>query len=228
MRTTLAILNKQCKDSLSNLQSMMVLLIYPVVAFIMILALGDQEGMSSMFISMFAAMHCSFIPIVLASTIIAEEKEKGTLRSLITSGVGRINYLISISLFVIVAAMLTGGTFLLMDEFTQEEASLFLVTMLCGTMISTLIGLCVGINAKNVAAANGLAMPVGLIFALLPMLSQFNDSIAKVARFTYSRQVSLILEGGKDISTEMLAICGAYAAVLALLLVALFRKKGLE
>lgn len=228
MRTTLAVLNKQCKDSLSNLQSMMVLLIYPVVAFVMILALGDQEGMSSMFISMFAAMHCSFIPIVLASTIIAEEKEKGTLRSLIMSGVGRVNYLISISLFVIIAAMLTGGTFLLMDEFTREEAGLFLVTMLCGTMISTLIGLCVGINAKNVAAANGLAMPVGLIFALLPMLSQFNDSIAKVARFTYSRQVSLIFEGCKNISTETLVICGTYVAALAVLLVVLFRKKGLE
>lgn len=233
MRTTLAILNKQCKDSLNNLQSMMILVIYPVVAFVMVLALGDKDGMDgvamdSMFISMFATMHCSFIPIVLGSNIIAEEKEKGTLRSLIMSGVGRINYLVSIAIFVIVSVMLTGSTFLLMGDFTQAEIYKFLITMLCGSVISVLIGLCVGISAKNVTAANGLAMPIAMVFAFLPMMAQFNDGIAKVAKFTYSRQISLVIESGRDISAEMLIICGIYAAASAVLLVVLFKKKGLE
>ncbi len=232
MRTSLAIFNKQFKDSINNLQSLMIMVIYPVVAFIMVIALGDQEGMdgpmSGMFISMFATMHCSFAPLTIASTIISEEKEKGTLRSLIMSGVGRVNYLISISLFIIITVMLTGSTFLLMDEFTQQEICKFLITTLCGTVISTLLGLCIGINAKNVAAANGMAMPVGLMLSLIPMLAQFNDSIAKVSKFTYSGQISLVLEGGNDITTEMLAVCGAYVVAFATLLVVLFKKKGLE
>ncbi len=232
MRTSLAILNKQLKDSLNNLQSLMVMVIYPAVAFIMVIALGDQDGMdgpmSSMFISMFATMHCAFVPITIASTVISEEKEKGTLRSLIMSGVGRVNYLFSTSLFIIIAVMLTGCTFFLMDEFTQQEVCKFLITMLCGTVISTLLGLCIGVNAKNVAAANGMAMPVGLVLALIPMLAQFNDAIAKVAKYTYSGQISLVLEGGNDITVEMLSVCGAYTAIFAILLVALFKKKGLE
>ncbi|MGN0473963.1 MAG: ABC transporter permease [Acutalibacteraceae bacterium] len=232
MRTTLAILNKQCKDSLNNLPSLMIMIIYPAVAFIMVTALGSQDGidgpMSSMFISMFATMHCAFVPITIASTVISEEKEKGTLRSLIMSGVGRVNYLISISLFIIVAVMLTGCTFLLMDKFTHQEMCEFIVTMLCGTVISTLLGLCIGINAKNVAAASGTAMPVGLVLALLPMLAQFNDAIAKVSKFTYSGQISLVLEGGRAVTAEMLEVCGAYAVIFAVLLTLIFRKKGLE
>ena len=228
MRTTISILNKQCRDSLSNLPSMMILIIYPVVAFIMVMALGNEEGMSSMFISMFATMHCSFVPLVLSSTIISEEKEKGTLRALIMSGVGRINYLLSISLFVIISVMLLSCAFLLMDSFTPEAILKFLVAMLCGTVISTLTGLCVGISSKNVAAANGLAVPVGLVFALLPMMAQFNDTIAKVARFTYSRQISMIIEGGGDVTFETLIICGAYAVALSVLLMIIFKKKGIE
>lgn len=232
MRTSLAILNKQLKDSLNNLQSLMVMVIYPAVAFVMIIALGNQDGtdgpMSSMFISMFATMHCAFVPITIASIVISEEKEKGTLRSLIMSGVGRVNYLFSTSLFIIIAVMLTGSTFLLMDEFTQQEVCKFLITMLCGTVISTLLGLCIGVNAKNVAAANGMAMPVGLVLALIPMMAQFNDAIAKVSKYTYSGQISLVLGGSNDITVEMLAVCGAYAVIFAGLLVALFKKKGLE
>lgn len=227
MRTSLAILNKQCKDSLRNLPTLMILVIYPAVAFVMIAAVGE-EGAGAMFVSMFATMHCCFAPMTIASNLLAEEKEKGTLRSLLLSGVGRGNYLVSIAWFVIFISMLTGGTFLLMDSFDRAYRLTFWAAMLAGVVISTLLGLCIGIRSRNVAAANGMAVPVGLVFSLLPMLAQFNAGMANVSKFLYSGRISLILRGSGNVSWQAAAVMLAYLAVFAAGLAVIFKKRGLE
>lgn len=227
MKTITALLIKQCKDSLRNLPSLMILIIYPAVALVMITAMKGEQGMDDVFVPMFAAMHCSFAPLVISSNILSEEKEKGTLRSLIMAGVSRVKYLISLSIFVIFSVMLTGSAFLLMKPFDTSSAAAFAAAMLAGAAVSALIGLCIGIYSKNVTAANGIAVPVGLVFALLPMLGQFNDGIAKVAKYTYSGQLRTVFEGG-DYTLRTALVPAAYFITLSVLLIVLFRRKGME
>ena len=227
MKTINALLIKQCKDSLRNLPSLMILIIYPAVAFIMITAMKDEENISDVFIPMFSAMHCSFAPLVISSNILSEEKEKGTLRSLIMAGVNRVTYLISLSVFVLCSVLLTGSSFLLMKDFSAPSAAAFFTAMLLGSVVSVLIGLCIGICSKNVTAANGMAVPVGLIFALIPMLGQFNNDIARVAKFTYSGQLRTVLEGG-DFTATIATVPAAYFVTLSVLLIILFRRNGME
>ena len=227
MNTIRALLIKQCKDSFRNLPSLMILIIYPAVAFIMIKAMKGEEGMDNVFVPMFAAMHCSFAPLVVSSNILSEEKEKGTLRSLIMAGVSRVKYLISLSIFVLLSVMLTGSTFLLMKDFTAQSAEAFAGAMLAGSAVSALIGLCIGIYSKNVTAANGIAVPVGLVFALLPMLGQFNGSIAQVAGYTYSGQLRAVFEGG-EFTLNTALVSAAYFVALSVMLIILFRRKGME
>lgn len=227
MKTSAAIFIKQCKDSLHNMPSLMVILIYPAVAWIMINAMRGEENMADFFVPMFAAMHCSFSPITISSNILSEEKEKGTLRSLVMAGVSGIHYLISVSVFVIFSAMLTGSTFLLMGNFDSERTVKFACAMLIGVTLSTLAGLCVGICAKNVSGANGIAVPVGLVLALLPMLGHFNSGMEKAAEYTYSGQISDFMQGG-DITSKSVAVICAYFVGLWLLLVLLFRQNKLD
>ena len=158
---------------------------------------------------------------------LSEEKEKGTLRSLIMAGVNRVTYLISLSVFVLCSVLLTGSSFLLMKDFSAPSAAAFFTAMLLGSVVSVLIGLCIGICSKNVTAANGMAVPVGLIFALIPMLGQFNDDIARVAKFTYSGQLRTVLEGG-DFTATIVTVPAAYFVTLSVLLIILFRRNGME
>ena len=227
MKTISALLIKQCKDSLRNLPSLMILIIYPAVAFIMITAMQGEENMGDIFIPMFAAMHCSFAPLVISSNILSEEKEKGTLRSLVMAGVSRIQYLLSLFWFVLIAVMLTASAFLLMKPVTASYAGNFACAMLLGSAVSAVIGMCIGLHSKNVTAANGIAVPVGLVFALLPMLGQFNSSLSKAAEFTYSGQLRTVFEGG-CFTAQTWLVSVAYLAALSFLLVILFRRKGLE
>ena len=225
MTTTLALLHKQIKDSLCNFQALMVMLIYPLVAFVMITALGSEDGMSGMFVTMFATMHASFAPLVTASNILSEEKEKGTLRALIMTGVSRRQYLMSVSLFVVSVTLLTGSAFLVMDAFTREHIAAFAAAMLCGAVLSTLAGLCVGIVSRNVSAANGMAVPIGLVTALLPMLARFNESLDCAALYLYSGQISRVLDSG-ELSGEFAAVMAVYAVLLTGLTAFLFKTES--
>ena len=227
MKTVAALLIKQCKDSFRNLPSLMILIIYPVVAFIMITAMNGEDNMGNIFIPMFAAMHCSFAPLVISSNILSEEKEKGTLRSLVMAGVSRVKYLLSLFLFVLVAVMMTGSTFLLMKPVTSSYVGNFAAAMLLGSSVSAVVGLCIGLCSGNVTAANGIAVPVGLVFALLPMLGQFNESLSKAAEFTYSGQLRTVFEGA-DYTTQTWLIPAVYLVALCGMLAFLFKRKGLE
>ena len=77
------------------------------------------------------------------------------------------------------------------------------------------------------AAANGMAVPVGLVFALLPMLGQFNGTLAKVSDCTYSGRLRTVFEGGGFTATTLL-VPGVYFVALSVLLLLLFRRKGME
>lgn len=227
MKTTTALLIKHLKDSLCNLPSLMILVIYPAVTFVMLTAMKGEEGMADFFVPMFAAMHCSFAPLVLSSNLLSEEKEKGTLRALMLAGVSRVKYLASLFCFVLLSVMATGSVFLLMKPGSAGYTAAFASAMVLGSAVSALIGLCVGICSANVSAANGIAVPVGLVFALIPMLGQFNDSISKAAVFTYSGQLKAVFESGV-LSVNALIVSLSYGAVLSLLLLVLFRRRGLE
>ena len=41
--------------------------------------------------------------------------------------------------------------------------------------------------------ATSISVPAMMVFAFLPMLSMFNETIKKAAKFTYSEQISILL-----------------------------------
>lgn len=195
-----ALFHKQLKDVFKNLPVLVLFIVYPVIAIIMTQAMKDQVGMGSFFVSIFATMHCVFTPIVATSSIITEEKEKNTLRVLIMSNVTLREYLLSIGGFILIATMLTSGIFLFLIDLTPANALLFLSGIASGCLISIILGVCIGLFSKNAAAANGLAVPFGMVFAFMPMLANFNQGIEAVSKFTFGQQVSYLL-GGKALGT---------------------------
>lgn len=226
-----AIFRKQILDTLKNMQILILFFIYPLVTFVMLNALGEQAGMKSFFVATFAAMHGVFTPIVCTAAVLSEEKEKNTLRMLILSGVKPAEYLFSIGFYVILAVVITGCSFLFMGGYDGAEGSCFLILLFAGALVSVLLGTCIGIMAPNAAAANAMAVPVSMVFAFLPMLAFFNPAIEKIARYTYSYQISSAIQkiGGQDLGLSMpLLTAGIYLAVFILAFSLLFHKKKWE
>lgn len=211
-----ALFHKQVKDVFKNLPVLVLFIVYPIIAVVMTQAMKDQLDMGSFFVSIFATMHCVFTPIVATSSIITEEKEQNTLRVLIMSNVNLREYLLSIGGFVLLATLLSSSVFLFLDQKITEHALSFLLAIVIGCIISIIVGVCIGLFSKNAAAANGLAVPFGMIFAFLPMLANFNGGIEAVSKFTYSQQISYLL-GGEAISTfGIIVLCINFIILIAI------------
>ena len=228
IRNIQAVFIKQIWDTLKNMQVLVLFIIYPAVAFVMIQAMGEQEESRYFFLSTFAVMHCVFTPVVSTAAVLSEEKEKNTLRVLILSGVKPLEYLFSIGFFVWMATQITGISFLLMAGCSplQGAGLLFLFTAAC--VPSVILGMCIGMYARNMAAANALAVPVGMVFAFLPMLAFFNQTIEKAAQFTYSYQIGEAIRklGTSDeFLSWKLVIAAAYLIFFFILSGVLFQKR---
>ncbi len=212
-----ALFHKQVKDVFKNLPVLVLFIVYPVIAIIMTQAMKDQGEIGGIFVSIFATMHCVFTPMVATSSIITEEKEKNTLRVLIMSNVNLREYLLSIGGFILIATLLSGSVFLvLIDQPTIASAIKFMIALAAGCLISIILGVCIGLFSKNAAAANGLSVPFGMVFAFLPMLANFNKGIEAVSKFTYSQQISYLL-GGKAVTTfGIIVMCANFILLIAI------------
>lgn len=218
-----ALFYKQAKDCLKNLPVLILFFVYPIVALILTQAMKDQPGTGELFVSMFATMHIVFAPIVATSSFISEEKEKNTLRVLIMSNVTLKEYLLSVGGFVLAANLLTGSSFILIGKLSANNILLFVLAMVMGSLISIILGSCIGFFAKNASAANGLAVPIGIFFAFMPMLANFNKGIDAVAKFTYGGQLSRLM-AGKDFNVFSLLVLAANLAILFVISAILYKR----
>lgn len=226
VKNVLTLFSKQVKDTLKNPPVLILFLVYPLISMVMTQAMQNPDISKNYFVAIFATMHCIFTPIVSTASILSEEKEKNTLRVLILSNVTLREYLISIGGFVFLSTILSGCLFFLSLEANLTEALLFIVYMGIGSCLSVLLGMCIGLLARNASAANGFAVPVGMVFAFLPMLSSFNTGIKSFSRFTFGQQVSWLIAG------EPLTVFGTITivanAILFLSLYILLYKKSLR
>lgn len=155
------ILQKQWKDTWKNEAVLIQFLMFPVLVVIMT-KLVKIDGMpKNFFVNLFASMYVGMAPLTSLSAVIAEEKEKNTLR-------------------------------------VRRGRGIFFAVMAAGILASGMIGVVIGVGSRNQMGAASAGIPVMQVFSLLPMLSMFHNGVAKVAGFTYSEQVRILVAGLSD------------------------------
>ena len=228
MRNIIIIIKKQLKDTIKNKTILIQFILFPLMTVIMENAIS-LEGMPELFFTkLFAIMYIGMAPITSVAAIISEEKEKNTLRVLMMANVKPWQYLCGVGFYVWAICMLGAGVMSL--GFSGKDRAFFLGLMGIGFFISILAGACVGIFAKNQMAATSLVMPGMMILAFLPMLSMFNEKIAKVAKIFYTEQLKNILEkmSFSDMPENAVWIILINAVVLVCLFSFAYKRKGLE
>ena len=123
------------------------------------------------------------------------------------------------------------GTMLMSKSCGLDDAAWwnYMCVIMTGLVISIILGAAVGVLAKDQMAATSLSVPVMCIFTFLPMMAQFNGTIAKVAKFFYTQQLYLALTdiNNVKIGTEGLIIVLANAVVIIGFFIFAFHKEGL-
>ena len=230
MKNITAVFLKQIKETFRNKTILIQFLMFPVMVIIMENAIKLENMPEHFFVKLFAVMFVGMAPLTCMSAIISEEKEKNTLRALMMSNVKPFEYLLGVGAYVFIMCIIGAVVFAVCGGYEGKDLLVFMAVMGAGILLSSLTGAVIGVFSKNQMSATSLTIPVMMIFSFLPMLSMFNENIEKVARITYSQQMSILINrlGSADIKAESVIVIAVNFAVMAALFVAAFKKKGLE
>lgn len=230
MRNAAAVWKKQIRDTFKNKTVLMQFVLFPMITFVMNQAVQIEGMPKNFFVNLFAAMYIGMAPLTGMAAIISEEKEKNTLRVLRMSNVKSWEYLTGIGSYIWIMCMAGAAAFCAMGGYRSQEAAIFLLIMASGILASLLIGAAIGVGSRTQMMATSMMVPVMMVFSFLPMLSMFNSTIAKIAKYTYSQQVSILLGqvGNLEIKGENVwVIAGNMALALGVFGLA-YRRCGLE
>lgn len=228
MRNIGVIIKKQIKDTLKNKTVLIQFVMFPVLTLIFENAINIPDMPELFFTKLFSVMYMGMAPLTAVASIIAEEKEKNTLRVLTMANVKAWEYLAGIGIYVWTICMAGAGA--MATTLSSGDIPFYLGVMAAGFIISIAIGACIGIIASNQMAATSLSLPVMLIFSFMPMLAMFNDKIEKVAGIFYTQQIRELLGNMTfdGIKTETMLVVAVNALLALSLFFVAFKRKGLE
>lgn len=214
-----ALFKKQLKDTWKNKEVLIQFLLFPIIAVIMQNVVKVDGMPENFFVTLFATMYIGMAPLTSMAAIISEEKERNTLRVLMMSNVTPVEYMLGTGTYIFFACMIGGVVFGITGRYEGGQLVRFLLILAVGILTSLMIGAVIGIKSKNQMAATSITVPLMMVFSFLPMLSMFNQTIAKISRFTYSQQIqNMMNELGavKIVSESTLIIAGNLAIVILL------------
>jgi len=203
MQNILAIFRKQLKDTLKNKTVLIQFVMFPLFTIIMNNAIKIEGMPENFFVNLFSAMYIGMAPLTSMAAIIAEEKEKNTLRVLMMSNVKPHEYLLGIGSYVWFACMFGTIIICFAGDYNLKAGITFMGIMAIGILVSLLIGAAIGTWSQTQMMATSITLPVMLILSFMPMLSMFNTTIAKIAKFTYTEQISLMLHQINDVQFDV-------------------------
>lgn len=229
MSNIVAIFKKQLKDTLKNKTVFIQFAMFPVLTLIMNNAIKIDGMPENFFVNLFATMYIGMAPLTSMASIIAEEKEKNTLRVLMMSNIKPYEYLLGIGSYVWFVCMIGAIIICAAGGYEPQVSIIFMGIMAIGILASLLAGAAIGTWSKTQMMATSVTVPVMMIFSFMPMLSMFNTTIAKIAKFTYSEQISLMLGqiSNFQLKTETILIIVINMAAAAVLFTIAYKKSGL-
>ena len=231
MRNVSVVIKKQIKDTFKNKTILIQFILFPMMTRIFENAIEMKDMPEFFFTRLFAVMYIGMAPLTSTAAIISEEKERNTLRVLMMANVKPAEYLIGVGLYVWGICMI--GACVMATGLPAETIPAFIGVMAVGFVISIIAGACIGIWSKNQMSATSLVMPVMMVLSFVPMLAIFNDSIAKISKIFYTKQImnlldGIILNGSDGIGRFGTLVIVINAALLIMFFTLAYHKKGLE
>ena len=154
----------------------------------------------------------------MVSIMMAEDKEKRNLKSLILSGVTATEYTFSmlvLPILIMLLAMIVLPIYLKVDVSGYLFA--YAIYLLLATICIVFLNLLIGAVSDTQSKAQVYSIFPMLIVSFLPMIALQNDTVQKVLDYSFiGPLVGLLKEGGGELSLGNLGLLLAWGLVLGL------------
>ena len=125
---------------------------------------------------------------IMVGTSIAEEKENHTLRALMTSSITGVQYFFGSILIPFVMLMAVNYIVLFISGIPMDIVPwipFFFVSMVV-SLTSCVLGMIVGICAKNQMNANLISYPFLMVFMMVPIFGNMSEALHKISGFLFT------------------------------------------
>ena len=172
---------------------------------------------------------------IMVGTSIAEEKENHTLRALMTSSITGVQYFIGSILIPFVMLMAVNYIVLLISGISLDIVPwvpFFLVSMVV-SLTSCVLGMIVGICARNQMNANLISYPFLMVFMMIPVFGNLSEGLHKISGFLFTGVMTGMTErlanGEKYVMSALdMAVLFGELAVSVLVFLILYKRNGYE
>ena len=178
-----AIFKKTLKDMIRNKRQLLFFLMFPAMTYLFYYTMTEDNNF---FPIVFLPINILFCSMNIMSSVIAEEKEKGTLRSLMFANIKPMEYFLGNGLFVLLATIVSSSLFLPLIEISGINYLYFYLFVSLSSICSMVLGATVGIVVKNQMSANGICSPITIILGMLPTFGAINESFLKLSKILYT------------------------------------------
>lgn len=198
MRKIKALLRKEVKTLPKNKNVLFMSLIPILLSVFCNYLLGNSNRGNPMvateMLFVCVGMNVTLISSYIVAMLIAEEKEKNTLRTLMLSGVTPMEFFVGKMLITVLMSEITDLAifFIIGINIRYLGTFLLLTTLVVLSMIG--IGGAIGIIAPNQMATGMIGMPVLMVLVFVPMLALINDTMAKISKFLPNYSMKLLLD----------------------------------
>ena len=237
-RKIAALFKKEVKGLSKNANVLLMCLLPILFSFIYTKAVGGvgkNDGFGKLeILSMCVGMNIVLIAGFMIAMLIAEEKEKNTLRTLMLSGVSPLEFLAGkVIITFLVSEILNIVIFYIVGMDSVHLGKFILLTSL--VVISMIeIGAVVGIIVPDQMAAGTVGMPILMVFLMVPLLSNFSKKIELIARVLPNYNMNLMFQkvfSGGEIGTgeaKNIAVILIWIIIAGVTFVYTYNKVGLD
>jgi len=223
-------------EDLTKNMSVFIYVLFPVLFALLYANLEVPENIGPGFLySTCILMNLAMVPVALMGTIIAEEKEKNTLRTLMLNDVKAGEILLAKALMCIVFVVIDNVLIYVILGMSMDSFLLYqVIGFACGLAV-VLFGAVVGLLAKNQMSAGLLSMPF-MVILMAPMFIDImgNETVNKISQLLPTDAMSTMFAAVaqneytfETMGSPALVIAGWFA-ISAILFALLFKKVGVD
>lgn len=168
-----------------------------------------------------------------AACLIAEEKEKNTLRTLMLSPLSPIEFLIGKSLISLFSCMISSLIVFFIVNAPNVNLFLYIIISLISSITIIILGLIIGLLCKSQMETGIASTPIIMILMLIPMFSGINSVLKSIANFCFTYHALAAIykisegKGFLDLKYNLLNIF-IWLIISSILLVFVYKKAKLD
>lgn len=179
-------------------------------------------------------MNLTLVSSFVIAMLIAEEKEKNTLRTLMLSAVSPWEFLTGKALITLLMSIGINIVMFFIIGINAQYLGMYILlsSLVVFSMIE--IGAVVGIIAPNQMSTGVIGMPVIMLLLMIPLFAKLNKTLAKIAEFLPNYNLNIMLEKvfkGQAIGTESvynISVILVWILIAAVAFAYTYNKRGLD